>query len=97
MGIVVRKSFVRLADAAITTKADMQAVGRLVIERIVERTQRGVDAGGQAFRGYSRGYATRKREAGGTSRVDLRVSGEMLNALDITDVTERSVSIGFRR
>lgn len=97
MGIVVRKSFVRLADTALTTKADMQAVGRLVIERIVERTQRGLDATGQTFRGYSAGYAKRKREAGGTSRVDLRVSGEMLNALDVTDVTDRSVTIGFRR
>lgn len=96
MGIVVRKSFVRLADTALTTKADMMLVGEIVRRRIVERTERGVDATGAAFRPYSKGYAKRKNAAGGRSRVDLRVSGAMMNAIDIIDVTDTSVSLGFR-
>lgn len=97
MAITVRKTFGRLRDVQLLTAQDMRDVGALVRERIVTRTLRGQDAEGQAFAPYSEGYATRKREALGTSRVDLRVSGEMVNAIGVIEATDRKVVVGFRR
>ncbi len=63
------------------TRDDMAAVGQMIRQRILERTARGVDASGQPFQPYSDGYAKVKREALGTSGVDLMVSGEMQRAI----------------
>jgi len=97
MGVVVRKNFTRLRDIQLVTAADMRDVGDLLIERIKDRTLRGQDAQGQSFRGYSSGYAKQKSQAVGTSRVDLQVSGEMLNAMQVIEATDRKVTIGFIR
>jgi hypothetical protein len=75
----------------------MRELGDLIRERIVRRTLAGQDASGAAFAGYSDGYAKKKSEALGTTRVDLSVSGEMLNAMQVVNVTDRTVTLGFRR
>ena len=97
MSITVRKNFVRLRDIEMVTAADMRDVGELVIQRIRERTMRGQDTDGGAFADYSDGYATAKRRAVGTSRVNLTVSGEMLNAMTVIDATPTKVTVGFKR
>ena len=97
MSITVRKNFVRLRDIEMVTAADMRDVGELVVQRIRERTMRGQDADGGAFADYSDGYATAKRMAVGTSRVNLTVSGEMLNAMTVIDATPTKVTVGFKR
>lgn len=97
MSITVRKNFVRLRDIELVTAADMRDVGELVVQRIRERTMRGQDADGGAFAYYSDGYATAKRRAVGTSRVNLTVSGEMLNAMTVIDATPTKVTVGFKR
>ena len=96
MGVVIRRNF-SLANLQIVTRAQMQEIGLLLRERIVRRTMAGQDAEGQPFAAYSPDYAKRKGEALGTDAVNLSVSGEMLNNLAVVDVTDRSVTLGFRR
>lgn len=97
MGVVIRRAFGRLPDLKLTDRETMRAIGELVRERIVRRTLVGQDADGQAFEPYSEGYAKKKTEALGTTRVDLSVSGEMLGGLTIVAVEDKKVVLGFRR
>ncbi|MEO8520049.1 MAG: hypothetical protein ABI603_01725 [Acidobacteriota bacterium] len=89
--ITVRRSFtVKLDTLKLTTKADMREIGLLARERIVTRTLAGQGVDGP-FRPYSSAYAKRK----GSSAVNLQVSGNMLNQLQIVDVTDTSVRLGW--
>lgn len=76
----------------------MREIGLLARERIYRRTLSGVDQSGAAFHAYSPGYETQKMAAvGRASPVNLQLSGAMLNAMTILEVTETSVSLGFNR
>lgn len=97
MAVSVRKNFKPLAQIKPTTKAVMKEVGLLARERIVRRTLAGNDALGGAFQSYSPGYAKRKARELGAGSVNLQVSGSMLNAIVITELTEDSVTLGFTR
>ena len=97
MGVVIRRSFGRLPDLKLTDRETMRAIGEEVRERIQRRTLSGQDVDGQPFEPYSDGYAKAKSEAMGTTKVDLAVSGEMLGGLTIVNVTDKSVTLGFRR
>jgi hypothetical protein len=77
------------------TEADMRDVGDLLVRRIRTRTENGVDVNGASFAPYSPGYAAAKREALGHSRVDLTVSGRMLNDMQVTSSTKSTVTISF--
>jgi phage gpG-like protein len=77
------------------TEQDMRDVGDLATRLIRTRTERGVDVNGSSFVGYSEGYAAAKRAALGHANVDLTVSGRMLNDMQVTSATERSVTISF--
>lgn len=70
----------------------MREVGLLARETIRRRTAAGISVDGTPFAPYSPAYAKRK---GGTA-VNLAVSGQMLNALQIVDVTETTVTLGFQ-
>lgn len=96
MGIVVRKNFVRLRDIKLVTREDMFQLGGQIINRITARTNMGIGADGQRFAPYSAAYAKQRATNGlGTSRVDLNVSGEMLNAMTVEEVTDTRVVVGF--
>lgn len=97
MPVAIRKNFKPLAEIQLTTKDVMKEVGLLARERIVRRTLDGQDAHGAAFHPYSRGYAKTKTQALGSSKVNLQVSGAMLNAIVITELTDDSVTLGFSR
>lgn len=97
MAVAVRKNFKPFAQLKLTTKAVMKDVGLLARERIVRRTLAGTDAAGAAFRRYSPGYARRKARELGPGGVNLQVSGDMLNAITITELTDDSVTLGFTR
>lgn len=95
MPITVTKNF-RLADVELTDRALMREIGLLARERIVRRTRQGVDAEGRPFQPYSPGYASAKRrDLGGSGTVNLTVSGAMLNSLQVVEVTDDSVTLGF--
>jgi hypothetical protein len=73
-------------------------VGQAIIRRIQDRTLEGIDSEGKPFAGYSKRYVDSKefRIAGkSASRVDLRLTHEMMNSLAITESAKGSVTIGF--
>lgn len=77
------------------TEQDMREVGDFLVRRIRTRTEGGTDVHGAGFRNYSPGYAEAKRQALGHARVDLTVSGRMLNDMQVTDATKNSATISF--
>jgi hypothetical protein len=95
--ITVRRSIPDLAKFADTMvdRATMREIGLMARERIIRRTAQGKDERGQPFQAYSQGYRERKAKELGVGNVNLQVSGAMLNALTIVDVTDRSVTLGF--
>jgi hypothetical protein len=73
-------------------------VADLIIERIVNRTTKGIDKDGEKFPGYSKSYKESldfKVAGKSAGKVDLQLSGDMLAALDVLNKTSRSVTIGF--
>jgi hypothetical protein len=95
MAVSVKRNFKSLADLALVTAEDMREIGLLQRERIIRRTLSGVDASGAAFAPYSEAYADLKRRVLGTSKVNLQVSGNMLNQMQIVDVDDDSVTLGW--
>ena len=95
MSVTVTRNFKSLVDLELVTKEDMRELGLLARERILERTQRGIDADGQPFAPYSEQYARDKAAALGATGVNLQVSGNMLNQLQIVDVDDDSVTLGW--
>jgi hypothetical protein len=72
----------------------------LIIERIVDRTQSGIDRFGRDFPGYSKEYiksldfSNAGKRAG---RVDLQLSGDMLAAIELLNHKRGVLKIGFQR
>lgn len=95
MGVTVRVNFKPLADFPLSTKELMKEIGLLARERILRRTAAGRDERDQAFRPYSAAYALQKAKELGPGGVNLQVSGAMLNAIVVTKVTEKSVTLEF--
>jgi phage gpG-like protein len=77
------------------TDADMREAGDMLLRRIRTRTENGLDVNGAAFAPYSDGYAALKSAELGHSRVDLTVSGRMLNDMQVTATTNRTATISF--
>ena len=96
MTITIRRNFGPLEQIALTKAPVMREVGLLARERIIARTRRGLSAEGQPFRPYTRAYAAKKQAATGSSApVNLTLSGGMLDAIVVTDVTDDSVTLAF--
>lgn len=95
MSVTVKRNFKSLVDLELVTKEDMREVGLFARETIIRRTRQGIDPEGAPFQPLSPAYAARKAAELGTSKPDLTVSGNMLNDLTITDVTETTVTLGW--
>lgn len=95
MGIRVRRTFRPLTDIKLTDALLMEKVGTFVVEKIRARTESQRDVHGHPFRALSPAYAKQKAQAIGSSAPDLTVSGRMLNALAVTQVSRKQVTIGF--
>lgn len=97
--MAVRVSVVKtgrpLSDIRFSSRDLMKEVGLLARERVIRRTVSGIDQHDQRFAPYSAAYAKRKALELGSAAVNLQVSGSMLNALTITELTEKSVTLGF--
>ena len=73
-------------------------VADLVIERIVNRTDQGVDKDGKKFAKYSTSYKdSLDFKIAGKGPVNLQLSGDMLAAIEVLDLTSRSAVIGFEK
>lgn len=98
MGVVIPRRRVPLARITLTSPVLMREVGLLAIRMIQARTRQGRDEHGRAFAPYARTYAERKaRELGASGTPDLTVSGDLLNSLQIIEVTDTRVTIGWTR
>lgn len=96
MGVSVTRTIPNLSTVKLTDRALMREVGLLAREKIIRRTISGRDAKGGSFQPYSPSYAERKAKEGvGGGTVNLQVSGAMLNDLQITEVTDDSVTLGW--
>src|SRR5262245_20604537 len=93
--VTVSANFGPLKDLQLSSRALMREVGLLARERILRRTAAGRDEHDAAFRPYSPGYAERKAKELGSAGVNLQVSGAMLNAITISEVTDDSVTLAF--
>lgn len=101
MAITVTRNFPALTGAKLLSQSDWEAVGQFLRQRIIARTESGVDAQGVPFARYSDGYALEKgRELLGVeasySTVDLTVSGEMLRAIGV-EAEDNGVTLFFTR
>lgn len=96
MPVTVSLTGARFSEIPLSTVDLMREVGLLARERILRRTAEGQAVDGSAFAPYSAAYAKAKDKAtGSSSPVNLQLSGGMLEALVITNVTEKSVTLGF--
>lgn len=95
MGVKVTKNFEDLAKIPLSTRQLMHEIGLMARERIIRRTLRGVDASGDRFQAYASGYAKAKALALGTATVNLQVSNRMLGGITETELTDKTVTLGF--
>lgn len=68
----------------------------LIVGKILQRTQAGLDAEGDKFKPYSQGHARARQKKGlQASTVDLRVTGQMLGSLGLkkTKISVDGVSL----
>lgn len=81
------------------TRDEKDAVGDLIVERIVNRTDKGIDVDGEKFVGYSKAYKASLdfKNAGKSSKVDLQLSGDMLAALKVLADKGDTLTIGFEK
>jgi hypothetical protein len=96
---VTLTSTVRMPSSIrLTDKALMRELGLLALEQIRSRTRQGRDQHGQPFAPYTQAYAKEKAaEVGAAGTVNLTVSGDLLNTLQIVEVTDTSVTLGWTR
>lgn len=92
MSITVTRTGPDFADTVLSDQELMRQIGLLARERILRRTAQGLDMHGVPFRPYSAAYLAQKLN----TRVNLQVSGAMLQAIGILDVTDTSVTIGYQ-
>lgn len=95
MPVVVTLRGRPLADIPLTNRDLMREVGLLARERILRRTASGLDQDDAPFHPYSAAYALQKAKELGPGIVNLQVSGGMLGAIVILEITENSVTLGF--
>lgn len=79
-------------------RSTREAIGQALIDRIVERTQDGIDKFGKSMGGYSPAYKKSlafKVTKGGQSQVNLTQTGDMLGSLTILEETAQTITLGF--
>lgn len=76
---------------------ETEMVAEEILNYIVERSKRGEGKDGKKFPGYSKSYMNsfEFKATGKTSKVNLTLSGEMLDSLEILEANAGKVVIGF--
>lgn len=74
-----------------------EVIGQAIIDKIQERTQSNKSRTGSSFKRYSKSYKSSLdfKAAGKSSTVNLTLTGDMLNLMDITDDTGNTITIGW--
>ena len=80
---IAKESSLGLVQSYVIGGQFLQDVGIRGVERIKLRTRQGTDAEGKSFQQYSKRYLAQKKKYGRyRGKVDLYLSGAMLNAVD---------------
>ena len=74
-------------------EAIAREIQRFAPGAIIERTGRGIDVNGKPFAGYSARYRRQLKRMGEDQKVDLRLSGGLLNSVKARDATLRADSV----
>lgn len=77
---------------------ERETLADLVIEHIVDRTDRGLDKNGKKFPGYSKNYIKSldfKNAGKSKSNVNLQLSGDTLAALQLLNHKSGQILVGF--
>lgn len=76
---------------------EREAIAMDVIDQIIERTKSGKDKNGNSFAGYSDEYKASQnfKIAGKSNKVNLELSGDMLDGLEIIENRDGRVVIGY--
>lgn len=72
----------------------------LVVEHIVDRTDKGIDKDGKRFPKYSKSYIKSldfKNAGKSETKVNLQLSGDMLAALELLKHEKGMIRVGFER
>lgn len=87
-----------VVDLSGYSPAEREAIAGDIIRQIQKRTKQGVDKDGQKFPSYTSGYKKSRdfKIAGKTSKVDLVLSGDMLDSIELLKNAPKAV-IGFER
>lgn len=74
-----------------------EAIGQAMIDKIVKRTESGIDVDGKAFKKYSKEYkdSLAFKAFGKDGSVNLRLTGQMLDTLDVKDIKASKIKIGW--
>jgi len=78
---------------------DAQTVAEEILNFIVERSKKGLGSDGDKFPGYSKSYMESDafKLGGKSKKVDLTLSGEMLDSLEILQAKRGKIVIGFAK
>lgn len=81
------------------TPAERRAIAEDVIDFIVNRSKSGLDKNNNAFVGYSASYkdSLEFRIGGKSSNVDLTLSGDMLDSIELLRDRKGAITVGFSR
>lgn len=82
----------------ISNEAVRQKIGQVIIDRILTRAESGKDVNGKKFKAYSKAYKQSddfKAFDKESNKVNLRLTGDMLDTMDITDTTRNTVTISW--
>lgn len=90
MGITVTR---RGRQPRFNATAVEREIKRIVPGMIIGRTERGLDIKGQPFAAYSPRYRNQLRRMGEDPKVDLRLSGGLLNSVKARDALLRADSV----
>ena len=76
-----------------------EQIGAKVIEDIQKRTDKGLDKEGRAFPKYTKGYKESDdfQAAGKGSKVNLRLSSEMMDSLSLIENTDGRITVGYNK
>lgn len=73
------------------------AIAQALMDKIIKRTEGAKDINDSPFRGYSKEYKKSLdfKAAGKSSKVNLKLSGDMLGLLDIVETSGNTVTLGW--
>jgi len=74
-----------------------EAVGQAIIDAMLTRTEQSVDVNGKSFTKYSKEYkgSLDFDAAGKSNKVNLRLTGDMLDQIDVTKIDGNTIEIGW--